>query len=78
MATMTFEYRPNLKMAEEYRYDNPLGFQVTNYQVETDNIAKPTMELPSNFPIVSKDSLGPQKEEDATSPQADLMAVSPR
>ena len=36
------------------------------------------MELPSNFPIVSKDSLGPQKEEDATSPQADLMAVSPR
>ena len=78
MATMTFEYRPNLKMAEGYRYDNPLGFQVTNYQVETDNIAKPTMELPSNFPIVSKDSLGPQKEEDATSPQADLMAVSPR
>ncbi|QMT44347.1 virB8 family protein [Neisseria dentiae] len=54
VATMTFAYQPNLKMAEQYRYDNPLGFQVTHYQVDTDIIGKPAEEPAGNFPIVSQ------------------------
>lgn len=56
IATLTFEYKPGLKMAETYRYDNPLGFQVTNYQIDTDNVAQPSMELPSNFPIIGQET----------------------
>ena len=36
IATLTFTYKSNLKMSEQQRIENPLGFQVTDYRVDTD------------------------------------------
>ncbi|MET0892638.1 MAG: type IV secretion system protein [Pseudoxanthomonas sp.] len=36
IATIEFTYKPNLKMDEKYRIENPLGFQVTSYRVDRD------------------------------------------
>ncbi len=36
IATIEFTYKPNLKMDEKYRVENPLGFQVTSYRVDRD------------------------------------------
>lgn len=46
IATMTFTYKPDLKMAEQYRIDNPLGFQVTDYRVDNDFDATPPNVIP--------------------------------
>jgi type IV secretion system protein VirB8 len=34
IATMAFEYKSNLSMAEDQRIENPLGFRVTAYRVD--------------------------------------------
>jgi type IV secretion system protein VirB8 len=34
IATMAYEYRPNLNMQEDYRVQNPLGFKVTGYRLD--------------------------------------------
>lgn len=44
IATLEFEYKPNLKMDEEKRIENPLGFQVTGYRVDSDYAASPPIE----------------------------------
>lgn len=44
IATIEFTYKSNLKMDEKYRHENPLGFQVTNYRVDSDYAAAPPME----------------------------------
>lgn len=36
IATIEFTYKPNLRMDEKYRIENPLGFQVTSYRVDRD------------------------------------------
>jgi type IV secretion system protein VirB8 len=36
IAMMEFTYRPDLRMDERARLENPLGFQVTAYQVDSD------------------------------------------
>lgn len=36
IATIEFTYKPNLKMDEKSRIENPLGFQVTSYRVDQD------------------------------------------
>lgn len=36
IATLTFVYKANLKMDDQYRVENPLGFQVTDYRVDND------------------------------------------
>ena len=43
IATIEFSYKPNLKMDEERRIENPLGFQVTSYRVDTDYAGAPSM-----------------------------------
>src|SRR6185437_302961 len=43
IATLAFTYNPDLKMAERYRIDNPLGFLVTDYRVDNDYDATPPM-----------------------------------
>lgn len=43
IATLAFAYNPDLKMAERYRIDNPLGFLVTDYRVDNDYDATPPM-----------------------------------
>jgi type IV secretion system protein VirB8 len=36
VATIAFSYKNNLRMSEELRLQNPLGFQVTNYRLDPD------------------------------------------
>lgn len=45
IATMQFTYKPNLKMDEQYRIENPLGFQVTAYRVDNDYATAPPDEV---------------------------------
>lgn len=45
IATLEFTYKSNLKMDEEDRIENPMGFQVTNYRVDTDFAASPPVEV---------------------------------
>lgn len=44
IATMEFVYKDNLAMDERYRIENPLGFQVTSYRVDTDYASAPPLE----------------------------------
>jgi type IV secretion system protein VirB8 len=44
IATLEFTYKSNLKMDEEDRIENPMGFQVTSYRVDTDFAASPPVE----------------------------------
>lgn len=44
IATMEFAYNANLEMDEEDRIENPLGFQVTSYRVDSDYSASPPLE----------------------------------
>ena len=46
VATMEFTYKPNLKMNEQHRVENPLGFQVTSYRVDHDYASAPPEEIP--------------------------------
>jgi type IV secretion system protein VirB8 len=39
IATLEFTYKANLKMDDQYRIENPLGFQVTSYHVDSDYAA---------------------------------------
>ena len=36
IATLEFTYMPDLRMDDQYRIENPLGFQVTDYRVDND------------------------------------------
>jgi type IV secretion system protein VirB8 len=45
IATLEFTYKPNLKMDEKHRIENPLGFQVTSYRVDTDYAGAPPAEV---------------------------------
>lgn len=46
IVTMTFTYKANLKMDEQQRIENPLGFQVTDYRVDTDYASSAPEEVP--------------------------------
>ncbi|WP_266160797.1 virB8 family protein [Dyella silvatica] len=48
LATIEFTYKPNLKMDDQYRIENPLGFQVTNYRVDNDYATSPSDETSSD------------------------------
>lgn len=39
VATLTYQYRDNMKTDEKYRLVNPLGFQVSAYRVDPDSTA---------------------------------------
>jgi type IV secretion system protein VirB8 len=45
IATMAFVYKPNLKMDDQNRVENPLGFQVTAYRVDSDYDTPPPAEV---------------------------------
>lgn len=45
IATLEFSYKTNLKMDEKDRIENPLGFQVTSYRVDSDYAASPPIEI---------------------------------
>lgn len=44
IATIEFTYKPNLRMDDRNRIENPLGFQVTAYRVDNDYGSSPTPE----------------------------------
>lgn len=41
IANMRYNYNKNLALDEKQRFDNPLGFQVTSYRVETELVSIP-------------------------------------
>lgn len=41
LATLLYTYDETLPLSEEQRFDNPLGFQVTNYRVENELVSLP-------------------------------------
>lgn len=45
IARLEYTYKPNLEMDEKQRYNNPLGFQVTEYTVDNDYAASPPVEI---------------------------------
>ena len=49
VATMEFTYKPNLRMDDQNRIENPLGFQVTSYRVDSDygSLAPPETAVPA-------------------------------
>ncbi|TWT17282.1 type IV secretion system protein [Luteimonas marina] len=49
IATLEFSYNPDLRLGEEDRLLNPLGFRVTNYRVDNDYAAAPLPER--EFPV---------------------------
>ncbi|MEX1828797.1 virB8 family protein [Luteibacter sp. CQ10] len=48
IATMAFVYKPNLRMDDRYRVENPLGFQVTGYRVDNDYADTAPPEVPTD------------------------------
>ena len=52
IATLEFSYKANLRMDEEDRFENPLGFQVTNYRVDNDYATSPPLESRSELGAV--------------------------
>ncbi|MGJ7542686.1 virB8 family protein [Variovorax sp. LT1R16] len=45
IVTLAFTYKANLKMDEQQRIENPLGFHVTDYRVDTDYASSPPEEV---------------------------------
>jgi len=48
IATMEFVYKPNLRMDDQSRVENPLGFQVLSYRVDNDYGSAPPAEAPAS------------------------------
>ncbi|MBS7777363.1 type IV secretion system protein [Acidovorax sp. CCYZU-2555] len=48
IVTLAFTYKANLKMNEQQRIENPLGFQVTDYRVDNDYASAPPAEIATN------------------------------
>lgn len=46
IATLEFKYDATLKMDEKHRIENPLGFRVTSYRVDTDFASTPPPAVP--------------------------------
>lgn len=51
IATMEFVYKPNLRMDDQNRIENPLGFQVTSYRVDNDYGSAAPVEVPTTAPV---------------------------
>jgi type IV secretion system protein VirB8 len=74
IVTMAFTYKSNLTMDEQQRIENPLGFQVTDYRVDTDYASSPPEEVLSNpapaesMPAVPAAALPPAQAAIPTTP----------
>jgi type IV secretion system protein VirB8 len=55
IATIAFTYKPNLKMDDQYRIENPLGFQVSEYRIDSDYASSPPDEVPGT-PVSDTDA----------------------
>lgn len=73
IVTMAFTYKTNLKMSENDRIENPLGFQVTAYRVDSDYAAMPPLETEASMQAATQTQLGPGQ----APPPAEGMAPQP-
>jgi type IV secretion system protein VirB8 len=64
LATIEFTYKPNLKMDDQDRIENPLGFQVTSYRVDNDYATAPPeeQEAPTETPAAPQPGFGEAPE----------------
>ena len=75
IATLAFTYNPNLKMDDQYRVENPLGFQVTDYRVDNDYADPPPVESDAPATTQSPAAAAPAPAQQPTS--MDAMPQSP-
>ncbi len=77
IATLAFSYNFSLEMGEKDRIENPLGFQVTSYQVNNDFAASPPLSHDVETPLLPAphDAL-PPAQEGSTPPAAAEADVS--
>lgn len=73
IATLEFTYKDNLAMDEKYRIENPLGFQVTSYRVDTDYTAAPPVE-PAMMPAPMMTAMAPAVPTAEVTPATDVAA----
>ncbi|MDM0104717.1 type IV secretion system protein [Variovorax sp. J22R24] len=81
IATLEFAYKPNLKMEDRYRIENPLGFQVTSYRVDSDYATAPPEEIlvPSTSTPVPSQQAGDASDSlsDGNSQAFDIVVPPP-
>lgn len=85
IATLEFVYKSNLRLDEKQRIENPLGFQVTSYRVDSDYAASPPVvdaaqfESPPEQTTLRQPAGGPPSpaEGGATDPAGAADGVSP-
>jgi type IV secretion system protein VirB8 len=75
IATIEFAYKSNLKMDDQYRIENPLGFQVTSYRVDSDYATAPPEESPV-APAAADPNAEPVAQQPAAQPEG-TMTVQP-
>jgi type IV secretion system protein VirB8 len=75
IATLLFTYKPELQMNDQYRIENPLGFQVTEYRVDDDFESAPPAEVQGVPASAGNGQVDPTQPVAAQSP-ADAGAVS--
>jgi type IV secretion system protein VirB8 len=75
IATLEFAYKANLGMDEKDRIENPLGFQVTSYRVDSDYAPAPSLETADMAPPLAAtgtDAMTSASAPDATPPAAPM------
>lgn len=84
-ATLAFTYKSNLSMPDSVRVENPLGFQVTDYRVDTDYSSTPVppasaqtvTQLPDGSPAAAAAQPGVMPQAAAPADAASMQALPP-
>ena len=80
IATMEYVYKPNLRMDDQNRIENPLGFQVTSYRVDNDYGSPAPVENAVSAPAqpaAAQPGQAPQATAPAGVDPADMPAAIP-
>ncbi|RDS83371.1 virB8 family protein [Dyella psychrodurans] len=75
IATLMFTYKPDLQMSDQYRIENPLGFQVNDYRVDDDYDTPAPSEVPGD-PASKPDAHGQPATDTGTSDRTASAAVA--
>jgi type IV secretion system protein VirB8 len=78
IATIAFAYKPNLKMDDQYRVENPLGFQVTDYRVDNDYGDTPPDEIPASESTTASPAAAAPAAAAPVAPAPTPQAVDPQ
>ena len=77
IATLEFTYMPDLRMDDQYRIQNPLGFQVTDYRIDNDyESSAPT--AVQGAPIANNAQLPGAANANSVVPAATSAAITPQ